>query len=117
MLTGYQSLHTAVYGPHGKPVEIQIRTKQMHEFAEFGVAAHWRYKERSKQDEVLEKTIHSIRKLLETPENDDEELLDSFKTELFSDRVFVLSPEGKVIDLPQGATPLDFAYSSNRPAQ
>lgn len=108
---GYQSLHTAVYGPEGKPVEIQIRTSAMHEFAEYGVAAHWRYKERSEQDEVLEKTIHSIRKLLETPENDEEELLDSFKTELFSDRVFVLSPAGKVIDLPQGATPLDFAYS------
>lgn len=108
---GYQSLHTAVYGPEGKPVEVQIRTRAMHEFAEYGVAAHWRYKERSEQDEVLEKTIHSIRKLLETPENDEQELLDSFKTELFSDRVFVLSPEGKVIDLPQGATPLDFAYS------
>ena len=108
---GYQSLHTAVYGPEGKPVEVQIRTQEMHEFAEYGVAAHWRYKERSDQDEVLEKTIHSIRKLLETPETDEEELLDSFKTELFSDRVFVLSPDGKVIDLPQGATPLDFAYS------
>jgi len=108
---GYQSLHTAVFGSEGKPVEIQIRTTAMHDFAEFGVAAHWRYKERTKQDEVLEKTIHSIRKLLETAENDDDELLDSFKTELFSDRVFVLSPDGKVIDLPQGATPLDFAYS------
>ena len=108
---GYQSLHTAVYGPEGKPVEIQIRTSAMHEFAEYGVAAHWRYKERSEQDDVLEKTIHSIRTLLETPENDEQELLDSFKTELFSDRVFVLSPEGKVIDLPHGATPLDFAYS------
>ena len=108
---GYQSLHTAVYGPEGKPVEVQIRTSAMHEFAEYGVAAHWRYKERSDQDDVLEKTIHSIRRLLETPENDEQELLDSFKTELFSDRVFVLSPDGKVIDLPQGATPLDFAYS------
>jgi GTP pyrophosphokinase len=108
---GYQSLHTAVYGPEGKPVEIQIRTWAMHEFAEYGVAAHWRYKERTEQDEVLEKTIHSIRKLLETPESDEEELLESFKTELFSDRVFVLSPDGKVIDLPQGATPVDFAYS------
>ena len=108
---GYQSLHTAVYGPEGKPVEIQIRTWAMHEFAEYGVAAHWRYKERADQDAVLEKTIHSIRKLLETPESDEEELLDSFKTELFSDRVFVLSPDGKVIDLPQGATPIDFAYS------
>jgi len=110
-INGYQSLHTAVYGPEGKPVEIQIRTKAMHAFAEYGVAAHWRYKERTKQDKVLEKTIHSIRKLLETPEDDDNELLDSFKTELFSDRVFVLSPDGKIIDLPQGATPLDFAYA------
>ena len=108
---GYQSLHTAVYGPEGKPVEIQIRTRAMHEFAEFGVAAHWRYKERTKQDDVLEKTIHSIRKLLDTTDSDDEELIESFKTELFSDRVFVLSPEGKIIDLPQGATPLDFAYA------
>lgn len=108
---GYQSLHTAVYGPEGKPVEIQIRTRAMHEFAEFGVAAHWRYKERTKQDEVLEKTIHSIRRLLETPENDEEEFLAGFKTELFSDRVFVLSPDGKIIDLPQGATPVDFAYA------
>ncbi|MDQ6962848.1 MAG: bifunctional (p)ppGpp synthetase/guanosine-3',5'-bis(diphosphate) 3'-pyrophosphohydrolase, partial [Mariprofundaceae bacterium] len=108
---GYQSLHTAVYGPEGKAVEIQIRTKAMHAFAEFGVAAHWRYKEGGKQDDVLEKTIHSVRRLLETPESDEEDFVDSFKTELFSDRVFVLSPDGKVIDLPQGATPLDFAYS------
>jgi len=108
---GYQSLHTAVYGPEGKPVEVQIRTYDMHEFAEYGVAAHWRYKERSDQDEVLEKTITSVRKLLDTSENDDEELLDSFKSELFSNRVFVLTPQGKVIDLQQGSTPLDFAYS------
>ena len=108
---GYQSLHTAVYGPEGKPVEVQIRTQAMHEFAEYGVAAHWRYKERSDQDEVLEKTINSVRKLLDTSDTDDEEILDSFKTELFSNRVFVLTPQGKVIDLPQGSTPLDFAYS------
>ena len=109
---GYQSLHTAVYGPEGKAVEIQIRTWAMHEFAEYGVAAHWRYKEKTDQDVVLEKTIHSIRKLLEaTPENEEEELLENFKTELFSDRVFVLSPDGKVVDLPKGATPIDFAYS------
>jgi len=108
---GYQSLHTAVYGPEGKPVEVQIRTYDMHEFAEYGVAAHWRYKERGDQDEVLEKTISSVRKLLDTSETDDNELLDSFKSELFSNRVFVLTPQGKVIDLPQGSTPLDFAYS------
>lgn len=108
---GYQSLHSAVYGPEGKPVEIQIRTKSMHEFAEYGVAAHWRYKERSDQDEVLEKTIGSIRKLLDTSETSEEELLDDFQTDLFSDRVFVLTPQGKVIDLAIGATPLDFAYN------
>lgn len=108
---GYQSLHTAVYGPEGKPVEVQIRTYAMHEFAEYGVAAHWRYKERSGQDEVLEKTISSVRRLLDTTDTGNEELLDSFKSELFSNRVFVLTPEGKVIDLPQGSTPLDFAYS------
>ena len=108
---GYQSLHTAVYGPEGKPVEVQIRTQAMHEFAEYGVAAHWRYKERSDQDEVLEKTINSVRKLLDTSETAEEELLDNFKTELFSNRVFVLSPQGEVVDLPQGSTPLDFAYS------
>lgn len=108
---GYQSLHSAVYGPEGKPVEIQIRTTAMHEFAEYGVAAHWRYKERSDQDDVLEKTIVSIRKLLDTSETNEDELLDDFKTELFSDRVFVLTPQGRVIDLAHGATPLDFAYN------
>lgn len=108
---GYQSLHSAVYGPESKPVEIQIRTTSMHEFAEYGVAAHWRYKERSKQDAVLEKTIGSIRKLLDTSETNEDELLDDFKTDLFSDRVFVLTPQGKVIDLAQGSTPLDFAYN------
>ncbi|MDH5518040.1 MAG: bifunctional (p)ppGpp synthetase/guanosine-3',5'-bis(diphosphate) 3'-pyrophosphohydrolase [Gammaproteobacteria bacterium] len=108
---GYQSLHTAVYGPQGKPVEIQIRTIAMHEFAEYGVAAHWRYKERSGQDQVLQNTISSIRKLLDTSDSDESELLESFKTELFSDRVFVLTPQGKVVDLAQGSTPLDFAYS------
>jgi GTP pyrophosphokinase len=107
---GYRSLHTAVLGPNGKPLEIQIRTREMHEFAEFGVAAHWRYKEGSGSDDSLEKGIASLRKLLDPNETKDEELLDSFHTELFSDRVFVLTPRGKVLDLPRGATPLDFAY-------
>ena len=83
----------------------------MHEFAEYGVAAHWRYKEGSASDKSLEKSIASLRKLLDPNETRDEELLDSFHSELFSDRVFVLTPEGKVMDLPQGATPLDFAYA------
>lgn len=107
---GYRSLHTAVYGPEGKPLEIQIRTREMHEFAEYGVAAHWRYKEGSASDRSLEQGIASLRKLLDPNETKDEELIDSFHTELFPDRVFVLTPMGKVMDLPQGATPLDFAY-------
>jgi len=107
---GYSSLHTAVYGPQGKPLEIQIRTKEMHAFAEFGVAAHWRYKEGSASDDRLEQGIASLRKLLDPNETNDDELIDSFHTEVFSDRVFVLTPNGKVMDLPRGATPLDFAY-------
>jgi GTP pyrophosphokinase len=108
---GYQSLHTAVYGPHGKPVEIQIRTKQMHEFAEFGVAAHWRYKESSGSKNNLQSGVDSLRKLLDTTQTDDEGLMESFRSEMFHDRVFVLTPEGRVIDLPEGGTPLDFAYA------
>jgi len=107
---GYRSLHTAVFGPQGKPLEIQIRTEEMHEFAEYGVAAHWRYKEGSESDNSLEKGIASLRKLLDPNETKDDELIDSFHTELFPDRVFVLTPKGKVMDLPRGSTPLDFAY-------
>lgn len=108
---GYRSLHTAVFGPEGKPLEIQIRTKEMHEFAEYGVAAHWRYKEGSQTDNSLERGVASLRKLLDPNETEDDELIDSFHTELFPDRVFVLTPTGKVMDLPQGSTPLDFAYA------
>jgi GTP pyrophosphokinase len=108
---GYQSLHTAVVGPGGKPIEVQIRTHKMHEFAEHGIAAHWRYKEGSAVDRQLEAGIESLRKLLDPNQTEDEELLDSFRTEMFQDRVFVLTPEGRVIDLPAGATPLDFAYA------
>jgi len=107
---GYKSLHTAVFGPDGKALEIQIRTTEMHAFAEYGVAAHWRYKEGSGNDVSLEKGIASLRKLLDPNETNDDELIDSFHTELFPDRVFILTPKGKVLDLPRGATPLDFAY-------
>jgi len=107
---GYQSLHTAVYGPHGKPFEIQIRTKLMHEFAEHGAAAHWRYKESGGKSNV-QSGIESLRKLLDSTKTDDEELMESFRSEMFRDRVFVLTPEGRVIDLPEGGTPLDFAYA------
>ncbi len=108
---GYQSLHTAVYGPHGKPVEIQIRTKQMDEFAEHGVAAHWRYKEAGTSKSNINSGIESLRRLLDSTQSNDEELMESFHTEMFNDRVYVLTPEGRVIDLPEGGTPLDFAYA------
>ena len=108
---GYQSLHTAVHGPEGKAVEIQIRTTKMHEFAEHGVAAHWRYKEGKQADESLQENINSLRKLLDPDNVKDEELVENFRSEFFHDRVFVLTPEGRVVDLPQGATPLDFAYA------
>ena len=108
---GYQSLHTAVYGLHAKPVEIQIRTRQMHEFAEFGVAAHWRYKENSSSKSNMQSGIDSLRKLLDSTTTDDEELMENFHSEMFHDRVYALTPEGRVIDLPEGGTPLDFAYA------
>ncbi len=106
---GYQSLHTAVIGYGGRPVEVQIRTREMHEFAEHGVAAHWRYKEGGGQDRTLDKIVNSLRGLLEH-RNDGEDLLESFHTELFGDRVFVFTPKGKILDLSRGSTPLDFAY-------
>jgi len=108
---GYQSLHTAVRGPQGKPFEIQIRTHAMDEFAEHGVAAHWRYKEGKQADASIQTSINSLRKLLDPEQTQDEELLDNFRTEMFNDRVYILTPEGRVIDLPQDATPVDFAYA------
>ena len=108
---GYQSLHTAVRSVQGKPFEIQIRTKPMDEFAEHGVAAHWRYKEGVQADASIQESINSLRKLLDPEQTRDDELLDNFRTEMFHDRVYVLTPEGRVIDLPQGATPIDFAYA------
>ncbi len=108
---GYQSLHTAVIGANGKVVEVQIRTRAMHDFAENGVAAHWSYKEGGKQDEVLQRSISSLRHLLEGEDEDDADLLESFRAELFQDRVFVFTPNGDVMDLQRGATPLDFAYA------
>jgi GTP pyrophosphokinase len=107
---GYQSLHTVVVGPDGRPVEIQIRTQEMHAFAEFGVAAHWRYKEGGRQDEVLDRSINALRRLLES-KDDDRGLLEDFRSELFADQIFVLTPKGQVIRLKKGATPVDFAYA------
>lgn len=106
---GYQSLHTAVIGPEGKVVEVQIRTRAMHEFAELGVAAHWRYKEGGREDRALNRAIASLRQLLEA-DGDDQNLLEEFQSEVLHQRVFVLTPRGEVLDLPAGSTPLDFAY-------
>jgi GTP pyrophosphokinase len=106
---GYQSLHTAVIGPEGKVVEVQIRTRAMHEFAELGVAAHWRYKEGGREDQALNRAIASLRQLLES-DGDDQNLLEEFESEVLHQRVFVLTPQGEVLDLPAGSTPLDFAY-------
>lgn len=112
---GYQSIHTVVLGPDGKTVEIQIRTRQMHESAELGVAAHWRYKENTtvKRDTPgHEERIAWLRKLLAWQEEmaDSGELLEEIRSQVFDDRVYVFTPKGDVIDLPVGSTPLDFAY-------
>ncbi|WP_233843859.1 bifunctional (p)ppGpp synthetase/guanosine-3',5'-bis(diphosphate) 3'-pyrophosphohydrolase [Dyella sp. 2HG41-7] len=106
---GYRSLHTAVIGPHGKTLEVQIRTHEMHRANELGVAAHWRYKEGGSGDADFEAKIAWMRKLLE-PRNDDGELAAELQTELLEDRVYVLTPRGEVVDMPHGATVLDFAY-------
>jgi GTP pyrophosphokinase len=108
---GYQSLHTAVLGPEGRTVEVQIRTQAMHESAELGVAAHWRYKEGDQgKHGVFEEKIAWLRQLLETGEDGDGDLLDRFQAEALVERVYVVTPKGQVLDLPRGATPLDFAY-------
>ena len=107
---GYQSLHTVVVGPENKAVEIQIRTEDMHLFAELGVAAHWRYKEGGSQDAEMERVVASLRRLLDDEESDSE-LLEDFQAGIFPDRVFVLTPHGEILDLTKGSTPIDFAYA------
>lgn len=108
----YQSLHTAVSGPGGKTLEVQIRTNDMHKRAELGVASHWRYKEGGKYDPGFEQKIEWLRQLLEwkDEESDADDFVNRFKSELFEDRIYVLTPKGNVVDLAMGATPLDFAY-------
>ena len=108
----YRSLHTAVIGPGAVPLEIQIRTREMHEHAELGVAAHWRYKEGGPRDAAYDRKIEWLRELL-APAADaesDSDFLSRVRADLFEDRVYALTPKGEVIDLPSGATPLDFAY-------
>ena len=112
---GYKSIHTVVIGDEGKTVEIQIRTQQMHRDAELGVAAHWKYKEgrTGQSDSAYEERIAWLRKLLAWQEDmvESGSLIDEFRSQVFEDRVYVFTPKGDVIDLPQGATPLDLAYS------
>jgi GTP pyrophosphokinase len=110
----YRSIHTAVLGPEDKAVEVQIRTREMHDQAELGLAAHWRYKESRAQDVSYDRKIEWVRKLLDSSErfgaDGDRDFLDAVRVELFEDRVYALTPKGEVVDLPPGATPLDFAY-------
>ena len=109
----YRSIHTAVLGPEGKAVEVQIRTREMHDQAELGLAAHWRYKESRAHDVSYDRKIEWVRKLLDADRRGgeaDRDFLDEVRAELFEDRVYALTPKGEVVDLPPSATPLDFAY-------
>ena len=113
----YRSLHTAVLGPEGKPLEVQIRTREMHRHSEYGVAAHWRYKEgdarAERRDAGYDDKIAWLRQILEWKDAvaDTGEWLSAFKSSLFTDSIYVLTPQGRVVDLPRGATPIDFAYA------
>jgi len=109
---GYKSLHTAVIGPHGKVLEVQIRTRQMHEQAELGVAAHWRYKEGSEHEPYYEKKLNQLRQIINWQDELvlDGEAVESLRAEFFADRVYVFTPQGDVVELPVGATAIDFAY-------
>jgi len=109
----YQSLHTTVIGPAGRPLEIQIRTEEMHRTAEYGVAAHWRYKEDRKGDDSFDERLAWLRQMLEwqTELKDPREFMEALKIDLFEDEVFVFSPKGDVISLRKGSTPIDFAYA------
>ena len=108
----YQSLHTTVIGPYGERIEVQIRTDEMHQVAEEGIAAHWRYKEGSRADEKADKKIIWLRQMLEWQKEveDSREYIDLIKVDLFPDEVYVFTPRGDVLSLPKGATPIDFAY-------
>jgi GTP pyrophosphokinase len=113
----YRSLHTAVIGPENKPLEVQIRTRDMHQHSEYGVASHWRYKEgdgrETRRDPGFDEKIAWLRQVLDWKDAvaDAGEWLTGFKESLFTDTIYVLTPQGKVIDLPRGSTPVDFAYA------
>jgi guanosine-3',5'-bis(diphosphate) 3'-pyrophosphohydrolase len=109
----YQSLHTTVIGPAGRPLELQLRTREMHRTAEYGIAAHWRYKEGGKGDESFEERLAWLRQMLEwqTELKDPREFMEALKIDLFEDEVFVFTPKGDVVSLRKGSTPVDFAYA------
>lgn len=109
----YQSLHTTVIGPSGEPLEIQVRTWEMHHTAEFGIAAHWKYKEGAHNDEEFDKKIAWLRQVLEWQKDmkDVQDFMETLKVDLFEDEVFVFTPKGDVKSLPAGSTPVDFAYN------
>ena len=108
----YQSLHTTVIGPAGRPLELQIRTEEMHRTAEYGIAAHWRYKEGGHGDETFDERLAWLRQMLEwqTELKDPREFMEALKIDLFEDEVFVFTPKGDVVSLRKGSTPIDFAY-------
>jgi GTP diphosphokinase / guanosine-3',5'-bis(diphosphate) 3'-diphosphatase len=109
----YQSLHTTVLAVDGRPLEIQIRTHEMHQVAEYGVAAHWRYKEGLRQDQKFDTKVAWLRQLMDWQKDvagGAQEFVDSLKTDIFQDQVYVFTPKGEIKELPSGATPLDFAY-------
>ncbi len=107
---GYEALHTTVMSPKGKWVEVQIRSKRMNEIAEKGLAAHWKYKEGNQKDSKIDLWLKNIRETLQDPDKNAFELISDIKTDLFKDEIFCYSPKGKVINLPKGATALDFAF-------
>ena len=109
----YRSLHTTVIGRDGIPFEVQIRTREMHHIAEYGIAAHWKYKSGASSKEDMDKKLEWIARLIETEDGarDPEEFMDALKTDIFHDEVFAFTPKGDIIPLPQGATVIDFAYS------
>ncbi len=109
----YESLHTTVIGPQGKPLEIQIRTHDMHRTAEFGIAAHWRYKEARRSQDRIRERLAWIKRIVEWQQDlsDAQEFMDTLRVDLFEDEVFVFTPKGDIVDLPKGSTPIDFAYA------
>jgi GTP pyrophosphokinase len=108
----YQSLHTAVIALDGKPLEVQIRTEEMHQIAEYGVAAHWRYKEGSRRDTNLEAKVSWLRQATEWRDDvaDARQFVDSLRSDVFGERIYVFTPKGDIVDLPKGSTPVDFGY-------